>query len=82
MKGGNYVIPDDQGWQTCVFLITTLCFYSYVLSNVTSQRKDIYGTTCCGDDCGIYLPECLLILYRSRIFAIETSIVNFQTCPR
>jgi hypothetical protein len=24
----------------------------------------------------------LLILYRSGIFAIDTSIVNFQTCPR
>jgi hypothetical protein len=27
-------------------------------------------------------PEDLLILYRSGIFAINTSIVNFQTCPR
>jgi hypothetical protein len=27
-------------------------------------------------------PEGLLILYRSGIFAIDTSIVNFQTCPR
>jgi hypothetical protein len=36
--------------------------------------------------CGIDLPrtwaEDLLILYRSGIFAIDTSIVNFQTCPR
>ena len=27
-------------------------------------------------------PEDLLILYRSGIFAIDTSIVNFHTCPR
>ena len=31
--------------------------------------------------CGIDLPEGLLILYRSGIFAIDISIVNFQTCP-
>ena len=27
-------------------------------------------------------PEDLLILYRSGIFAVDTSIVNFQACPR
>ena len=27
-------------------------------------------------------PEDLLILYRSGIFTINTSIVNFQTCPK
>ena len=27
-------------------------------------------------------PEGHLILYRSGIFAIDTSIVHFQTCPR
>ena len=49
------------------------------------------GPTCtcrcptCDDDSGhvvLTSPECLLILYRSGISAIDTSIVHFQTCPR
>ena len=63
------------------------------LSNVTSQLKDIYGL-----HVGVQLvmmtvdmwywpgnlPRSggLLILYKSGIFAIDTSIVNFQTWPR
>ena len=61
--------------------------YVSQLSNVTSQLKDIYGLgaqllAMIMMTCGIDLPEDLLILYRSGIFAIDTSIVNFQTCPR
>jgi hypothetical protein len=61
--------------------------YVSQLCYVTSQLKDIYGLgaqllVMIMMTCGIDLPEDLLILYRSGIFAIDTSIVNFQTCPR
>ena len=70
--------------------IMLLLPYVSQLSNVTSQLKDIYSLALVGAPllvmimmtCGIDLPEGLLILYRSGIFAIDTSIVNFQTCPR
>ena len=92
MKGGKYVIPDDQGWLNVLFSINQsvshhnimlLLPYVSQLSNVTSQLKDIYGLgaqllVMIMMTCGIDLPEDLLILYRSGIFAI----VNFQTCPR
>jgi len=60
-----------------------------VQCNKPTQRQNLRPTcrcpTCCDDDCGhvvLTSPEGLLILYRSGIFAIDTSIVNFQTCPR
>jgi hypothetical protein len=70
--------------------IMLLLPYVSQLSNVTSQLKDIYGLgaqllVVIMMTCGSLLtsPEGLLILYnRSGIFAIDTSIVNFQTCPR
>ena len=52
MKGGKYVIPDDQGWLNVLFSINQsvshhnillLLPYLSQLSNVTSQLKDIYG---------------------------------------
>ena len=53
------------------------------LFNVIRQLKDInLQTLGCGDDCGIDLPEGLLILYRSGIFVMDTSVVNCQICPR
>jgi hypothetical protein len=60
--------------------IMVLLPYVSQLSNVTSQLKDIYGL----HDVGVQLvvltsPEGLLILYKSGIFAIDTSIVSFQT---
>jgi hypothetical protein len=63
--------------------IMRLLPYVSQLSNVTNQLKDIYGLgaqllVMIMMTCGIDLPEDLLILYRSGIFAI----VNFQTCPR
>ena len=71
--------------------IMLLLSYVSQLSNVTSQLKDIYGlgaqllvmimTKSCWHVV-LTSPEGLLILYRSGIFAIDTSIVNFQTCPR
>jgi hypothetical protein len=96
MKGDKYVIPDDQGWLNVLFSINQsvshhnimlLLPYVSQLSNVTSQLKDIYSLgaqllVMIMMTCGIDLPEDLLILYRSGIFAIDTSIVNFQTCPR
>jgi hypothetical protein len=51
-----------------------------VQCNKTTQRH--LQTIGCGDDCGINLPEGLLILYRSGIFVIDTSVVNWQICPR
>ena len=73
--------------------IMVLLPYMSQLSNVTSQLKDIYGL-----HVGVQLvmmtvdmwywpgnlPRSggLLILYKSGIFAIDTSIVNFQTWPR
>ena len=65
--------------------IMVLLPYVSQLSNVTSQFKDIYGL-----HVGVQLvmmtvhvpltsPEGLLILYKSGIFAIDISIVNFQT---
>ena len=68
--------------------IMVLLPYMSQLSNVTSQLKDIYGL-----HVGVQLvsvvmmtghvvltsPEGLLILYKSGIFAIDTSIVSFQT---
>jgi hypothetical protein len=59
------------------------------LSNVTSQLKDIYRLAQLlvmimktWWHVVLTSPEGLLILHRSGIFAIDTSIVNFQTCPR
>jgi hypothetical protein len=52
MKGGKYVIPDDQGWLNVLFNINQsvshhnimlLLPYVSQLSYVTSQLKDIYG---------------------------------------
>ena len=69
--------------------IMVLLPYVSQLSNVTSQLKDIYRL-----HVGVQLvmmtvdmwywppPEGLLILYKSGIFAIDISIVNFQTWPR
>jgi hypothetical protein len=69
--------------------IMLLLPYVSQLSNVTSQLKDIYGL---GAQLLVMImtwwhvvltsPEDLLILYRSGIFAIDSSVVNFQTCPR
>ena len=63
--------------------------YVSQLSNVTSQLKDIYGLHVVAQlvvmmtgHVVLTSPEGLLILYRSGIFAIDTSIVNSQTCPR
>ena len=57
--------------------IMLLLPYVSQLSNVTSQLKDIYGLgaqllVMIMMTCGIDLPEDLLILYRSGIFAIDT----------
>jgi hypothetical protein len=59
--------------------------YVYQLSNITCQLKDMYGLGC-GQlvEMPVVLtsPEGIRILCRSGIFAIDTYIVNFQTCPR
>ena len=63
--------------------------YVSQLSNVTSQLEDIYDlhvgvqlvmmtVPVCGHVV-LTSPEGLLILYKSGILAIDTSIVNFQT---
>ena len=68
--------------------IMVLLPYVSQLSNVTSQLKDIYGLhvgvqlvmmTVVSGHVVLTSPEGLLILYKSGIFAINTSIVNFQT---
>ena len=67
--------------------IMVLLPYVSQLSNVTSQLKDIYGLHVSVQlvmmtvvwTCGIDPPEGLLILFKSGIFGIDTSIVNFQT---
>ena len=68
--------------------IMVLLPYVSQLSNVTSQLKDIYGLhvgvqlvmmTVVSGHVVLTSPEGLLILYKSGIFAIDTSIVNFQT---
>ena len=80
MKGGKYVIPDDQGWFNVLFSINqsvshhnimVLLPYVSQLSNVTSQLKDIYGLgaqllVVIMMTCGSLLtsPEGLLILYK------------------
>ena len=67
--------------------IMLLLPYVSQLSNVTSQLKDIYDLRpnflwWSWWHVVLSSPEDLLVLYRSGIFAIDTSIVNFQTCPR
>ena len=71
--------------------IMLLLPYVSQLSNVTSHLKDIYGLhvgvqlvmmTVVSGHVVLTSPEGLLILYRSGIFAIDTSIVKFQTCSR
>ena len=68
--------------------IMVLLPYVSQLSNVTSQLKDIYGLhvgvqlvmmTVVSGHVVLTSPEGLLILYKSGIFAIDISIVNFQT---
>ena len=70
-----------------------LLLYVSQLSNVTSQLKGIYGlhvgvqrvmmtVVSVSGHVVLTSPERLLILYKSGIFAIDTSIVNFQTWPR
>jgi hypothetical protein len=68
--------------------IMVLLPYVSQLSNVTSHLKDIYGLhvgvqlvmmTVVSGHVVLTSPEGLLILYKSGIFAIDTSIVNFQT---
>jgi hypothetical protein len=67
--------------------IMLLLPYVSQLSNVTSQLKDIYGLAqllvlwWSWWHVVLTSTEGLLILYRSGIFAIDISIVNFQTCP-
>ena len=101
MKGGKYVIPDDQGWLKCVAWYKSECVpsqhYAYTAicvpvvqcdkPNQRYLRPTCRCPTCCDDDCVcghvvLTCPEGLLILYRSGIFAIDTYMVNFQTCPR
>ena len=67
--------------------ISNLIEVEVVQCNKPTQRHLPPSPTSCDDHedmmtCGIDLPEGLLILHRSGIFAIDTSIVNFQTCPR
>ena len=66
-------------------IIMLLLPYMYQLSNITCQLKDMYGLGC-GQlvEMTVVLtsPEGIRILCRSGIFAIDTYIVNFQTCPR
>ena len=80
-----------QGWHKCAFSYISECGPSQhyastamcvpvVQCNKTTQRH--LQTIGCGDDCGIDLPEGLLILCRSGIFVIDTSVVNCQICPR
>ena len=68
--------------------IMLLLPYVSQLSNLTSQLKDIYGLhvgvqlvmmTVVSGHVVLTSPEGLLILYKSGIFAIDTSIVNFKT---
>lgn len=90
----DHVIPDDQVWNKFAFninqsvthhtnMILLPCVYQ--LFNVACTLKDIYGLGC-GQlvEMTVVLtsPEGILILYISGIFAINTYMVNFQTCPR
>jgi hypothetical protein len=69
-----------------------VCPITTLWSNVTSKLKNIYGlhvgvqpvmmTVDMCHDVVLTSPEGLLILYKSGIFAIDTSIVSFQTWPR
>ena len=80
--GLNVLFSINQG--VSHYNIMLLLPYVSQLSNVTSQLKDIYSLALVGAQllvmimmtCGIDLPEGLLILYRSGIFAIDTSIVK------
>ena len=77
----NQCVPSQHYASTAICVPVVQC-------NKPTQRHlrpTCSCPTCCDDDCGHVVltpPEGLLILYRSGIFAIDTSIVNFQTCPR
>ena len=70
--------------------ITKLCFYCHMCPSCPMWQANSKTFTA---SVPIFLwwswwhvvltfPEGLLILYRSGIFAIDTLVVNFQTCPR
>jgi ABC-type multidrug transport system permease subunit len=84
-SGMTYLPPFIQAlFEIWLFTLNSCTsFISNFLAKLKSQLKDIYGLgaqllVMIMMTCGIDLPEDLLILYRSGIFAI----VNFQTCPR
>jgi hypothetical protein len=76
----NKCVPSQHYGSTAICVSVVQC-------NKPTQRHLQPTCRCptCDDDCGhvvLTSPEGLLILYKSGIFAIDISIVNFQTWPR